>query len=110
VNAINFIIRKWNGLEFKVPGFNVPGIGKIGGVTVGVPDIPLLATGGIVTRPTLAVVGEAGPEAVIPLNRAGSMGMGGGGMTINITTGADPNAVIAAIKKFEKSNGAAWRS
>jgi hypothetical protein len=26
-----------------------------------------LATGGIVTRPTLAVIGEAGPEAVVPL-------------------------------------------
>jgi TP901 family phage tail tape measure protein len=27
------------------------------------------ATGGIVTRPTMALIGEAGPEAVIPLNR-----------------------------------------
>ena len=33
------------------------------------PDIPLLASGGIVTDPTLAMVGEAGPEAVIPLDR-----------------------------------------
>ena len=74
------------------------------------------ATGGIVTRPTMALIGEAGPEAVVPLNRTpgssplpGGVG-GGGGMVINITTGADPQAVIAAIKKFEKSNGAAWRS
>lgn len=28
------------------------------------------ATGGIVTRPTLATIGEAGPEAVVPLDRA----------------------------------------
>jgi hypothetical protein len=56
------------------------------------------------------VVGEAGPEAVIPLNRAGGMLAGTGGMVINITTGADPQAVVAAIKKYEKSNGAAWRS
>ena len=73
------------------------------------------ATGGIVNRPTVALIGEAGPEAVIPLNRTSGNsplpgGMGGGGMVINITTGADPQAVIAAIKKFEKSNGAAWRS
>ena len=41
--------------------------------------IPGLALGGIVTKPTLAVVGEAGPEAVIPLNKGKSMGT-----TINI--------------------------
>jgi hypothetical protein len=41
-----------------------------------------LAEGGIVTRPTLAMVGEGGqPEAIIPLSRLG--GMGGGGITIN---------------------------
>jgi hypothetical protein len=73
------------------------------------------ATGGIVNRPTVALIGEAGPEAVIPLNKTPGNsplpgGMSTGGMVINITTGADPNAVIAAIKKFEKSNGAAWRS
>lgn len=42
-----------------------------------------LATGGIVTAPTVAMVGESGPEAVIPLNRLNSMG-GGGGITVNI--------------------------
>lgn len=42
-----------------------------------------MADGGIVTRPTFAMIGEAGPEAVIPLrnNRAG---VGAGGVTINI--------------------------
>ena len=29
-----------------------------------------MAAGGIVTRPTIALIGEAGPEAVIPLNAA----------------------------------------
>lgn len=33
-----------------------------------------LADGGIVTKPTLALVGEAGPEAVVPLGEAGGMG------------------------------------
>jgi len=37
-----------------------------------------MAEGGIVTRPTLALIGEAGPEAVIPLSR------GGGQQVINI--------------------------
>ena len=35
-----------------------------------------LASGGVVTKPTIAMIGEAGPEAVIPLSR---LGMGGGG-------------------------------
>lgn len=39
-------------------------------------DIPRNAEGGVVTRATLAVVGEAGPEAIIPLNRAGALGSG----------------------------------
>jgi|688.fasta_scaffold07024_13 hypothetical protein len=36
--------------------------------------IPLMAEGGVVTQPTLAMIGEAGAEAVIPLDRMGSMG------------------------------------
>ena len=33
-----------------------------------------LAEGGVVTRPTMALIGEAGPEAVVPLDKAGSLG------------------------------------
>lgn len=40
------------------------------------------ASGGIVTRPTLGLVGEAGPEAIIPLSRMG--GLGGGQIVINL--------------------------
>jgi hypothetical protein len=36
--------------------------------------VPKMADGGIVTRPTQALIGEAGAEAVIPLDRMGSMG------------------------------------
>jgi hypothetical protein len=36
--------------------------------------IPLMAEGGVVTRPTLAMIGEAGSEAVIPLDKMGNMG------------------------------------
>ena len=35
---------------------------------------PKMASGGIVMRPTTALIGEGGPEAVIPLNRAGAFG------------------------------------
>jgi phage-related protein len=71
-SAVNAIISGWNGLSFSIPGFNPPGPGNFPGVSVGTPNIPYLAEGGIVRRPTLAVVGEAGPEAVIPLSKMGS--------------------------------------
>lgn len=62
-SAINWIIRAWNGLEFRIPGFDPPGPGpKFGGFTLGVPDIPELAMGGDVLRRGLALVGEDGPE------------------------------------------------
>jgi len=42
--------------------------------------IPGFAEGGVVTSPTLAMIGEGGPEAIIPLEKAG-----GGNITINFT-------------------------
>jgi TP901 family phage tail tape measure protein len=71
-----------------------------------IPGIPLLAAGGIVTAPTLAVIGEAGPEAVIPLNRAGG-GMGGGPMTVNVymPVGSDGDSVVRALQEYEARNG-----
>jgi hypothetical protein len=66
----------------------------------------MLAEGGIVTGPTLAMIGEGrGPEAVIPLDRMGEFGMGGGtNVTINVT-GADPNAVVDALRTYMFRNG-----
>jgi hypothetical protein len=70
-SAINFIIRGWNSLEFTLPKVDthIPGVGKIGGWTLGTPDIKPLAGGGVITRPTLALLGEhtrALPEIVTP--------------------------------------------
>jgi hypothetical protein len=45
-----------------------------------------MANGGIVRRPTLAMLGERGPEAVVPLGRGG--GMGSMNVTVNIAEGA----------------------
>jgi hypothetical protein len=53
----------------------------------------------------LAVVGEKGPEAVIPLNRAGEFGMGGGGNVTIHVNGGDPNAVVDALRKYYRQNG-----
>ena len=67
----------------------------------GLPNIPMMADGGIVTSPTFAMIGEAGPEAVIPLDR-----MGGGGNVINVTvTSADPQAVVEALRRYTRGNG-----
>jgi hypothetical protein len=64
--AFNAIKTLWNNtigrINFTIPSW-VPGIGGRGW------QAPRLAEGGIVNRPTLALIGEAGPEAVIPLNR-----------------------------------------
>jgi hypothetical protein len=85
--AFNAIAKLWNNtvgkLSFKVPSW-VPGIGGKG---FDVPDIPMLADGGIVTAPTLAMIAEGNePEAVIPLSKLGSMGFGGNGGGNNITS------------------------
>jgi phage-related protein len=47
-----------------------------------------LAKGGIVNRPTLAMLGESGPEAVVPLGRGGA-----GGMTVNLVINGDINGM-----------------
>jgi hypothetical protein len=54
--------------------------GVIGGIAGGIKKVIPFADGGLVTGPTLGLVGEAGPELVIPLDKIGSMGGG----TINV--------------------------
>jgi hypothetical protein len=99
----NGIASLWNNsvgkLSFKFPGF-VPGLGGKG---FDVPNIPMLAAGGIVTSPTLAMIGEAGPEAVIPLSKMDSMG--GNNVTIQVSS-ADPQAVVDALRRYMRTNGA----
>jgi len=78
-------------------------------ISVNVPDIPHLAKGGIITRPTLALIGEAGPEAVVPLS--GRRGHGGGGntyVTVNVSS-LDPREsgklVEQALIKWTRESG-----
>ena len=76
---LQIIMNMVNSLHSKTIAINVlqQGIRGVGG----------LASGGIVTRPTLAVIGESGPEAVVPLSGGrgrGMAGAGGGNVTINI--------------------------
>jgi hypothetical protein len=105
----NTIAKLWNNtigkLSFEFPDW-VPGLGGKG---FSVPNIPMLGEGGIVSSPTLAMIGERGPEAVIPLSRGGGMG---GNYTINVNGGLSSSAeigqsVVNAIRAFNRSNGPA---
>jgi len=85
-------------LKNQVGNFDFPGF-----------DIPGFADGGVVTRPTLAMVGEKGPEAIIPLSQMGGMG---GGVTVNVTGGLSTSAeigqaVVNAIRAYNRSAGPA---
>lgn len=109
--------------SFEIPSFEVPDPTQLlegGTITIGggsvdfsrgrlFPAIPKLAAGGIVTRPTLAMVGESGPEAVVPLGN----GLGNN-YTINVSAPASApadvgRAVVEAIEAFERRAGAGWR-
>lgn len=71
-------------------GDKLLGLGSFGGGgdVDELPDgIPAMAEGGIVSRPTLALIGEAGPEAVVPLSRG--RGRGGTSVTINVSVSVD---------------------
>lgn len=63
----------------------------------------LMADGGIVTRPTSIIAGEAGAEAIIPLSQMGSFG-GDTNVTIQVN-GGDPNAVVQALRTYMRQNG-----
>jgi len=91
VSAINGLIQKVEEfVNFFIQAINlVPkalnAIGKAFGADWNIPtieeiSIPRLAQGGIVTRPTLALVGESGPEAVVPLSSGR-----GTGTVVNVT-------------------------
>jgi len=98
ITAINLIISAFNAIPLlpdipKIPTINT---GRLGGgesasASAGRLGIPRMANGGIVTSPTLALIGEAGPEAVVPLGKGGGMG----GITINISGGLGTSTDIA---------------
>jgi hypothetical protein len=100
----NGIATIWNNtvgkLSFKLPSW-IPGIGGKG---FDMPNIPMMAQGGIVTSPTLALIGERGPEAVIPLSGANAGGGMGNNVTINVN-GGDPQAVVNALRRYMQLNG-----
>jgi hypothetical protein len=112
LGAVNAIISAYNAIPLlpdipKAPTINVP---KLGGNETARPaagrmGIPRFADGGIVMGPTLALVGEKSPEAIIPLNK-----MNQGGVTINVTGGIATSAeigesVVNALRAYSRSAG-----
>ena len=106
INLVNGGIGKVNSLSGKINKI-LPGdpIGRIS-------PIPRLAKGGIVRSPTVALIGEAGPEAVIPLSGRNA----GIGMTINVQAGliSTPDQIgqqiIEAIQRAQRRSGPAFVS
>jgi len=92
-------------------GIGVPlvlaGIGTLMGYMLSAQDeatsnIPKYAKGGITTKPHVGMVGEAGPEAIIPLNSPQAMNILGGGLSME--------AVVSAIDRLNSNiNGAMSR-
>ena len=109
IRGINTIIGGFNRLSITIPDW-APGGGKSFGVNIPTaPELrlPRLAKGGIVDSATIAMIGEAGPEAVIPLDKLD--GMNGNTYVININANvADARlgeVVVNAIKRYERSSG-----
>ena len=62
-NAINGVLK-------KIKKVSVAGIKPFDWIsTISVPEIPLLAKGGVVRKATQAIIGEDGAEAIVPLER-----------------------------------------
>jgi hypothetical protein len=111
IGAVNAIISAYNSIPLlpdipKAPTIPVPQLGGQAPSAVVAKKIPRLAEGGIVSSPTLALIGEAGPEAVVPLDRMNT----GGGVTVNVTGGLATSAeigqaVVNALRAYSRSAG-----
>lgn len=112
IMMVNGIIRAYNAIPLApdintIAHVNLPSIGENSATQAASRmNLPRMAEGGIVSSPTLALIGEAGPEAVVPLDRL----QNGGGITINVTGGLATSAeigesVVNALRAYSRSAG-----
>jgi phage-related protein len=116
IDGVNFVIRALNRIQVSAPAWltELTGIKSFGINISELSRIALprvaLAEGGIVTGPLNALIGEAGPEAVIPLDKLPM------GNTYNITINANVadarlgEVVVNAIKRYERASGPVFAS
>lgn len=67
----------------------------------GAKGVPIFGNGGIVTKPTFALIGEDGAEAVVPLEKDSEVGRKFGGSTYNVTVNMTVNA--SALSDIENA-------
>lgn len=87
VNGFIGMINGVIGMINKIPGVSLGSIGYV--------NLPRLARGGIVDSPTVAMIGEAGKEVVMPLENTGflqTMGRIVGGAVVNALGGGLPQS------------------
>lgn len=78
IGLINGLLEHISKIKIDIPHVDIPGLGTVGGGSLGfpnIPNIPYLAQGGIVTRPTQVVVGDnkSGTEAIMPIEKIDSI-------------------------------------
>ena len=108
VNGFNTLIKGINKIRKELKQTELSLVANVKFGRLEVPELVPMAVGGIVTGPTPALIGEAGPEAVIPLDKLGKMGN-----TYNITVNAGIGTngsqvgeqIVNAIRKYERTSG-----
>lgn len=126
-SAINKIKSIINGAKLSLPKIKLPHFSLSGKFSLNPPSVPKLSvswykTGGIFDSPSLIGIGEAGPEAVVPLDTlwnkldriADASATGAGSIVVNVygSPGMDVNELAAAVERrlatLQKQRNMAW--
>jgi len=102
---LNTIIGAWNGLDFRIPGFDPPGPGPtFPGFTLGLPDLPYFHDGGIVPgRGDVPIIAKGG-ERVLTQAQARDLEQGGkgGGRAPDIVLKLDGREIARASHPYTR--------